>query len=123
MVGWDGWVVRWKWNRLDFPISNGSIGRHSHWSLVEGRSDSKTPKLLSQPVSPCFRGAIISPHWYTLMAFFQGAYPKSCIEYAIQVFLKNFLIHVIVFYAAGPFGLLCRLGVKWETPLGGRFFC
>ena len=36
-------------------------------------------------------------------------------------FLKNFLIHIIAFNAAGPFGLLCRLGVKWETPLGGRF--
>ena len=52
---------------------------------------------------------------------FQDAYPKSYVEYAIQLVLKNFLIHIIAFNAAGPFGLLCRLGVKWETPLGGRF--
>lgn len=102
---------------MDLPISNGSIGS---WSLVEGRSDSKPRNYAANGYHPASGGDYIT-HWYTLRAYFQGAYPESYIEYGIQFFLKNFLIHIIAFNAAGPFGLLCRLGVKWETPLGGRF--
>lgn len=61
MVGWDGWVVRWKWNRLDFPISNGSIGRHSHWSLVESRSDSKPRNYSAKGYPPASGGQLYHP--------------------------------------------------------------